>query len=99
MNKSIYKSLLVLLIPGILFSEGITATSLAKLSPDLQNVFKETSSRDIQIIESPLSRVQTAKGPLQELLYPVTIRSTDIEAVKAAGIQTNSDYPDFSTAR
>ena len=99
MNNSIYKSLLVLLIPGILFSKSMTATSMAKLSPDLQNVFIEKSSRDIQIIDTPLLGVRTVRGRSEEVLYPVTISSTDIEAVKAAGIQTNSDYPGFSTAR
>ena len=87
------------MIPGILFSENIYDLTTSKLSPDLQNVISEKSLRDNQLIDVPSSRVQTVKGPLQEVLYPVTIRSTDIEAVKAAGIKTNSDYPGFSTAR
>ncbi|NQV41009.1 MAG: S8 family serine peptidase [Candidatus Marinimicrobia bacterium] len=99
MNNPIYKSLLVLLIPGILFSKSIEGTSMAKLSPELQNVIGKRSSKDIQLVDTPLSRARTVKGPSEEVLYPVTIRSTDIEAVKAAGIQTNSDYPGFSTAR
>ncbi len=99
MNNPIYKILLVLLIPGILFSKNIPATSMSKLSPDLKSVFEEKSSKNIQVINTPLSTVRTVTGALQEVLYPVTIRSTDIEAVKAAGIKTNSDYPGFSTAR
>ena len=99
MHKTIYKSLLLLMIPGILFSKSLTGTSMAKLSPDLQRVIEDKSSKGIQIIDTPLSRVRTVKGSSEEVLYPVTIRSTDIEAVKAAGIKTNSDYPGFSTAR
>jgi len=100
--KTIHKSIFLLMIPGILFSRDISSTSMQKLSADLQRVISEKTTktaRDIQIIDTPFSKVQTVKGPSQEVLYPVTIRSTDIEAVKAAGIQTNSDYPGFSTAR
>ncbi|MBT3228390.1 MAG: S8 family serine peptidase [Candidatus Marinimicrobia bacterium] len=99
MHKTIYKSLLLLMIPGILFSKSITGTSMAKLSPDLQRVIEEKSSKDIQLLEVSPFKARTVKGPTQEVLYPVTIRSTDIEAVKAAGIKTNSDFPGFSTAR
>jgi len=99
MNNPIYKSLLVLLIPGILFSKGITATSMAKLSPDLQAVVAKKSPENAHLTEMRFSIPQTVSGPQKEVLYPVTIRSTDIEAVKAAGIKTNSDYPGWSTAR
>ena len=99
MKNIIIKSLLLLIIPGILFSKSISEASMAKLSADLRSVFVEKSSKDIHIMDTPLSRIRTVKGPTQEVLYPVTIRSTDIEAVKAAGIKTNSDYPGFSTAR
>jgi len=72
---------------------------MQKLSPDLQNVIEQRQSKDIQSIDAPFSRVRTVTDSGAEVLYPVTIRSTDIEVVKAAGIKTNSDYPGFSTAR
>jgi len=101
-KNPISKFIFILMIPGMLFPGDISSTSMQKLSADLQMVISENTTKttnDIQIIDTPFSRVQTVKGSSQEVLYPVTIRSTDIEAVKAAGIKTNSDYPGFSTAR
>jgi len=99
MYKSIFKSMLLLIIPGILFSRGITATSMAKLAPDLQALVAEINPENAHLTSVRFSRVQTVSGPMRETLYPVTIRSTDIDQVKAAGIQTNSDYEGWSTAR
>lgn len=99
MKKSIYSSILLLIIPGILFSRDITASSMAKLSPDLQALVAETNPENAHLTELHFPNVQTEEGSLREILYPVTIRSINIEAVKAAGIQTNSDYPGWSTAR
>ncbi|NQV16181.1 S8 family serine peptidase [bacterium] len=99
MKRTICKSLLLLIIPGILFSRDITATSMAKLSPDLQALVAEKSPENAHLTDVRFSRAQTVVGPLREVLYPVTIRSTDIEAVKAAGINTNAHYPGWSTAR
>ncbi len=99
MNKSIRKSIFLLIIPGMLFSRNITATSMAKLSPDLQALVAEASPENAHMTKVRYSRAQTVSGPLQETLYPVTIRSKEIDQVKAAGIQTNSDYEGWSTAR
>jgi hypothetical protein len=99
MKSHICKSIFLLMIPGLLFSLDIPNETPSKLSPDLRRILEDKSTRDIQIIDSPLSKVRTVHGPSEEVLYPVTIRSTDIETVKAAGIYTNSDFPGFSTAR
>ncbi len=99
MVKSICKSLLLLMVPGILFSRNISNSPTQKLSPELQNIITEKKSKDIQVIDVPLSRVQTELGPMGEVLYPVTIKSANIEMVKSIGIITNSDFPGFSTAR
>ncbi|NQV50834.1 MAG: S8 family serine peptidase [Candidatus Marinimicrobia bacterium] len=99
MNKSICKSIFLLIIPGLLLSRNITATSMAKLSPDLQALVAEASPENAHLTKVRYSRAQTVSGPLRETLYPVTIRSKEIDQVKAAGIQTNSDYEGWSTAR
>ncbi|NQT63820.1 MAG: S8 family serine peptidase [Candidatus Marinimicrobia bacterium] len=99
MHKTICKSLLLLMIPGILFSNEMTATSLAKLSPNLQTLVVEKTSEAPLELDKHFSSVQIESGRMGEIVYPVTIKSTNIEAVKAAGIMTNSDFPGFSTAR
>ncbi len=99
MNSTICKSIFLLMIPGMLFSKSITATSMAKLSPELQGLVAQKSPENAYLTEMQVSRVQIEQGPIGEVLYPVTIRSTDIEAVKAAGIITNAHYPGWSTAR
>ena len=99
MNTSISKLLILLIIPGILFSKNITATSMSKLSPDLQAVVAKKSPENAHLTEMRISTPRTITRAENKILFPVTIRSTDIEAVKAAGIKTNSDYPGWSTAR
>lgn len=99
MYNAITKYLILLIIPGILFSEGLTPASMTKLSPDLQALVAEMNPENAHLTEMRFSKAQTVSGPLRETLYPVTIRSTDIESVKAAGISTNSDYDGWSTAR
>ncbi|MBT4034964.1 MAG: S8 family serine peptidase [Candidatus Marinimicrobia bacterium] len=99
MNNTICKTIFLLMIPAILFSENIYNPATSKLSFNLQKVVEEQSSREFQFSEASPLKARTVKGPSQEVLYPVTIRSTDIEAIKVAGIRTNSDYPGFSTAR
>ena len=90
---------MLLLIPGILFSKSLSEKSMATLSADLRAAVSETTSEFNKIDQPIFSKVQTEQSPEGEVLYPVTIRSADIEAVKTAGIKTNSDFPGFSTAR
>ncbi|MEA3287499.1 MAG: S8 family serine peptidase, partial [Candidatus Marinimicrobia bacterium] len=90
---------LLLIIPGILLSKSMSLSSMQKLSPDLQALVAEKDPENAHLTDTRFSKAQTVTGPQQEVLYPVTIRSTDIERVKAAGIKTNSDYDGWSTAR
>jgi len=99
MKSTLSKSIFLLMIPGMIFSKGITATSMSKLSPDLKALVAETSPENAHLTEMRFTRARTETNSLREVIYPVTIRSTDIESVKLAGIETNSDYPGWSTAR
>ncbi len=99
MNTTKLKIVLLLLIPGFLFSRELTATSMAKLSPDLQALVAEMSPENAALTQNRYSKVQTVSSTMRETLYPVTIRSEHIESVKSAGIKTNSDYEGWSTAR
>ncbi len=99
MTNPLSKITLLIILPGLLFAKSISAISMNRLSPDLQALVAEVNPENAHLTEVRFSRAQTVEGPLRETLYPVTIRSTDMEQVKAAGIRTNSDYEGWSTAR
>jgi len=99
MHKTLSRTLLLLILPGFLFSREISAISMSKLSPDLQAEVAKNSPENAHLTEVRVSKVHTVENALRETLYPVTIRWTDIEPVKAAGIITNAHYPGWSTAR
>ena len=87
MKNIIRRSLLLLIIPGILFSKSITATSMSKLSSELKALVVERSPERSNAPLLQFSKAYTEQGVDGEVLYPVTIRSSDIESVKAAGIK------------
>lgn len=87
------------MIPLLGFSESVTPTTLNKLSADLRTAVSEPSLLKSDLVTPRFSNVQTVTSRQGETLYPVTIKASDIEAVKAAGIKTNSDFSTFSTAR
>jgi hypothetical protein len=99
MNFIIHCLLMLSIGGSMVLARDLDATAMAKLSPDLQALLADQEPRYAQLTENRFSRIRSVVGPERETLYPVTIRTTDVEAVKAAGIQTNSDYEGWSTAR
>ena len=99
MKKISIAFIMFVVLGGLLLAGTLTRSSMTKLSPELQALVAEKSPEDARLTEMRFSRVRTVTNARAETLYPVTIRSSDMEAVKAAGIKTNSDYEGWSTAR
>jgi len=99
MIKHLSKLLLIMSFPAFLFAETMSEASMEKLSPDLQALVIEKNLEYGFLTDNRNTQVQTVTGTQREVLYPVTFRSTDLEQVKAQGIKTNSDHPNWSTAR
>jgi len=96
----IIRCLLMLSMGGsMVLARDLDVVAMAKLSPDLQALLADQEPQYAQLTENRFSRIRSVVGPERETLYPVTIRTADVEAVKAAGIKTNSDYEGWSTAR
>jgi len=85
--------------PAILLAADLSTEQLIKLSPDLQLLVNQQNSIQVLQADMPGTRVLAVRGTQAEILYPVTLRCSDVAAVNAIGIQTNSDHAGWSTAR
>ena len=97
-NLSVLLSMIIWLT-AVSQAKSLSPAAISKLAPQLQALVADLSPENAAVTEMRSPRVQTVTNELRETLYPVTVRSSQITAVKAAGIQTNSDYAGWSTAR